>query len=82
MFFDKSLIVCLFHIEVLTFSDEWLRKSICHQIFILKKDVEELLSQNREVFLLQKLRIDLTQLIKLWINLILRNRALVTDEVL
>lgn len=79
MLFDKSLVVGLLHVEMLTFSDKWLWESIGHEILVLKKDTEEFLSENREVLLLEELGVDLTQLVKLRVDLIFWNGALVTN---
>jgi hypothetical protein len=82
VFLNYSLLLSLLHVLMLSFSDQLVWKSRCHKIFELKQHLEELLSQDGQVLLLEKLGVDLRELIELGVNLILWDRALVSDEVL
>lgn len=70
---NHSLVVGFLHVQMLSFFDEVVRQVRGHQQFVLEQHVEQLLSQNREILLLKQLRVDLTELIKLGIDLIFRN---------
>lgn len=79
---NHSLLVGLLHIEMLTFTNEWLWKSWCHQLFVFKKNVEKFLSKDREILFLEELWINLRKLIKFWVNLILWDGRFVSNKVL
>ena len=50
-----------------------------HEHLVLKQNAEQLLSEDGKVLLLKKLRVNLTELVELRIDLILRNGTLVTN---
>ena len=77
-----ALAVSLAHVEVLGLADELLREARSHQHLVLDEDLEELFSQNRQILLFQQLRVDLRKLVKLRVDLVLGNGALVADQVL
>ena len=67
---------------MLSFAHQMLWKMRCHKLLVFQKDAEELFTQDGQILLLQKLRVDLTQLVELGVHLILGNGALVSNEVL
>jgi len=67
---------------MLSFTNKRFRKSWGHQLLVLKENTEEFLSQDREVLLFKKLRINLTQLIELRVNLILWDWRFVSNQIL
>jgi hypothetical protein len=76
------LVVCFFHVEVLSLSHQVLWQPCSHQVLELSEDSEQFLSKDRQILLFKKLGIYLTQLVKLWVDLIFWDRALVSNEVL
>ena len=55
VFFNDSLVICFFHVEMFTFSYKLFWKFRGHDVFEFKKNIEELLSKNTQVLLLQEL---------------------------
>ena len=72
----------LLHVEALALKDDVVRQRICHLVLELKQHLEKLASENCQILFFQQLRVDLRQTVELWVDLILRNGGLVTDQVL
>jgi hypothetical protein len=63
--------LCLFHVKAFALQDDVVGEGICHLVLELKEHFEELASKDCEVFLLEKLGVDLRQTIEFGINLVL-----------
>ena len=80
MLFNHAELNGFFSVKCLRLTDENLGQVVGHVQFELKEHFEKLAAENSEVLLFQKLGVDLGKRIKLGINLILGDRALVANE--
>lgn len=80
--FEGALVVGLFGVNCLAFTNNYFVEIVSHRLFELEKYLEKILTQVGEVLFFEELRVDLGKAIKLRVHLIFRDRALVPDEVL
>jgi hypothetical protein len=75
-------VVSLFSIKLFTGSNSLFVKLVSHGLFKFKENSEKIFTEISQIFLFKKLRVNLRKTIKFRVNLILRDRALVSDQVL
>ena len=67
-------------VESLTLTDGSITQGVGHALLVLEEHLEEVSSEDSQVFLLEQLGVNLRQGVKLWIDLVLWNGALVSNE--
>ena len=67
-------------VEGLTLTDGSITQGVGHALLVLEEHLEEVSSEDSQVFLLEQLGVNLGQGVKLWIDLVLWNGALVSNK--
>ena len=82
MLLDLSHSLSLLHVQSFALENDLLGKLVGHLVLELEEDLEKLATEDGEILLLQQLRVDLRQRVKLGVHLVLRDGGLVADQVL
>jgi hypothetical protein len=72
----------LFSVECTRLSDKDFGKLVGHSLLVLEKDIEEVASEDGEVFLLKELRVNLGEGVEARVHLVFWDRALVANQTL
>lgn len=82
MLLNLSHSLSLLHVQSFTLENDLLGELVGHLVLELEEYLKKLTTENGEVLLLQQLRVDLRQRVKLGVHLVLRDGRLVADQVL